>query len=275
MATQFEMVKLFRSALELCRLRADETAIVLSEGDIRADYAAACLLAARDIGANAFQVNVAQRSARTAMIAAGRNPVVGNRKLVEVLKGADIVIDLMGMLFSHEQEEICATGTRMLFIHEPFDILARNFPDTDLRRRIEWGETLLREAKELRIWSDTGTDATYKLGIAFEGWSAGGQESGYFHPFPGTLDVHTQAEFFRNAALRRTGVDVPANPDRFYLAGRVAARGGGPHGGESFPFDLAYGYHFDAYKLGAFLRDHAVSQGVTHLARKVVRVRTH
>ena len=115
-------------------------------------------------------------------------------------------------------------------------------------------------------------DATYKLGIAFEGWSAGGQESGYFHPFPGTLDVHTQAEFFRNAALRRTGVDVPANPDRFYLAGRVAARGGGPHGGESFPFDLAYGYHFDAYKLGAFLRDHAVSQGVTHLARKVVSV---
>src|SRR3989344_3623766 len=81
-------------------------------------------------------------------------------------------------------------------------------------------------------------DATYKLGIAFEGWSEGRPDAGYFHPFPGPLDVHTEAAFFRNAALRRAGVDVPANPDRFYLAARVAARGGGPPGGEYFPLDL-------------------------------------
>lgn len=164
MTTQVEMVRLFRPALELCKVGAHETVIILTEGDIRADYAKACLIAAKDLGANAFQINVAQRSTRSAMVDAGRNPVTGNRKIVEVLKGADIVIDLMGMLFSYEQEEICASGTRILFIHEPFDILARNFPDTDLRRRIEFGEALLREAKELRIWSKAGTEAVYQLG---------------------------------------------------------------------------------------------------------------
>lgn len=115
-------------------------------------------------------------------------------------------------------------------------------------------------------------DATYKLGIGFEGWSLADGYRRYFHPFPGPLDVHTEGDFFRNAALRRSGVDVEANPDSFYLAPRVAARGGGPHGGETFPFDLGYGYHFDAHKLGAYLRGHAVGQGAEHLSRTVERV---
>ncbi|MBL8651915.1 MAG: tryptophan 7-halogenase [Sphingopyxis sp.] len=114
-------------------------------------------------------------------------------------------------------------------------------------------------------------DATYKLGIRFDGWSAVGAD--YFHPFPGPLDLHTQPQFVRNAALRRAGVDVPANPDLFYLAPRLADAGMGPHPTENFPFEISYGYHFDAFKVGAFLRDHAVKLGVTHLPRKVDAVR--
>lgn len=121
------------------------------------------------------------------------------------------------------------------------------------------------------IWMPA-CDATYKLGIGFEGWSFEEGYGRYFHPFPGPLDVHTEGDFFRNAALRRSGIDVDANPDNFYLSGRVAAKGGAPHGADAFPFDLGYGYHFDAHKLGAFLRDHAVGQGAVHLARKVQQV---
>ncbi|MFX8090539.1 tryptophan 7-halogenase, partial [Acinetobacter baumannii] len=36
--------------------------------------------------------------------------------------------------------------------------------------------------------------------------------------------------------------------------------------------DISYGYHFDAHLVGAVLRDHAVRQGVRHLATKVVEV---
>ncbi len=115
-------------------------------------------------------------------------------------------------------------------------------------------------------------DATYKLGISFTGWSAGGADAGYFHPFPAPLDLHTQPQFVRNAALRRARVDVPAHPDLFYLAPRLTAARTGPHPGEGFPFEPSYGYHFDAHKVGAYLRDHAASLGVAHLPRKVTKV---
>lgn len=115
-------------------------------------------------------------------------------------------------------------------------------------------------------------DATYKLGIRFTGWSERPGYESYFHPFPGPTDLHTEPAFLHNCALARRGIDVPAHPDAFFLASQLAAQGKGPHPGETFPFAPSYGYHFDAHKLGAFLRDHAVTQGVTHLERKVVQV---
>lgn len=164
MATQLEMVKLFQAQLELCRVTPQETVIILTEGDIRADYAQAFLLAAKEIGAPTFQINVPLRSAREMRTVVGRTAIAGNRPVIEALKRADIVIDLMGMLFSHEQNEICGAGTRMLFVHEPFDILVQNFPTPELRRRVEYGEALLGAAKTMHITSDYGTDVTYELG---------------------------------------------------------------------------------------------------------------
>jgi len=52
----------------------------------------------------------------------------------------------------------------MLFVHEPFDVLRALFPNRDLRRRVEFGERLLREAQELRVTSPHGTDLVYRLG---------------------------------------------------------------------------------------------------------------
>ncbi|WP_172293281.1 leucyl aminopeptidase [Pseudoruegeria sp. HB172150] len=164
MATQYEMVKVFTQQLELCGVKPHETLIVLSEGDIRKDYAEATLLAAREMGVSCFQLNLPLRETRSIKSMTGRTGIAGNLPAIEALKKADIVIDFMGMLFSHEQNEICATGTRVCFIREPFDILCRNMPNKDLRRRVEWGEKLLKEAKVMRITSDVGTDVTYELG---------------------------------------------------------------------------------------------------------------
>ena len=115
-------------------------------------------------------------------------------------------------------------------------------------------------------------DATYKLGIRFTGWSERPGYESYFHPFPGPTDLHTEPAFLHNCALARRGFEVPAHPDAFFLASRLAAEGRGPQAGENFPFAPSYGYHFDAYKLGAFLRSHAAAQGVTHLERLVREV---
>ena len=116
-------------------------------------------------------------------------------------------------------------------------------------------------------------DATYKLGIGFDGWSDRPGFDRYFHPFPTALDSHTADAFFYNTRARRTGRDVVAHPDRFLLPARLADAACAPQPDETFPFEVSYGYHFDAYKVGAFLARHAVEKrGVTHLQRRVTGV---
>ena len=118
-------------------------------------------------------------------------------------------------------------------------------------------------------------DATFKLGIRFTGWSERAGHDSYFHPFPGPVDLHTEPGFVHNCALARRGFDVPAHPDDWFLAGRLAQDGKGPHPSESFPFPPSYGYHFDAHRLGAFLRDWATVRGVVHRPMDVVGVERH
>ena len=115
-------------------------------------------------------------------------------------------------------------------------------------------------------------DATYKLGIRFTGWSEREGHESYFHPFPGPVDLHTEPGFFHNCALARRGMDVPAHPDDWYLAPMLAERGMGPHPSDNFPFPPDYGYHFDAYKLGAFLRDWSVGRGLVHREARIASV---
>ena len=115
-------------------------------------------------------------------------------------------------------------------------------------------------------------DATYKLGIRFSGWSARPGFESYFHPFPGPVDLHTEPGFTASCAMARRGFDVPAHPDDWFLATLLAGEGKAPHPAAHFPFAPSYGYHFDSYKLGAFLRDWAVARGVDHRPLRVAEV---
>jgi 2,5-dihydroxypyridine 5,6-dioxygenase len=163
MTVPAEMVALFRAELELCKVAPDEVVAVLSEGTLRSDYAQAFLLAARELGATGFQVNLPPRIAVPGLKTTGKTPLAGNRPAIEALKSADIVIDLMGLLFSHEQLEITNSGTRVLLVVEPLDILKQMFPTADLRRRVEFAGDLLARATSMRITSAAGTDITYRL----------------------------------------------------------------------------------------------------------------
>ncbi len=115
-------------------------------------------------------------------------------------------------------------------------------------------------------------NATYKNGIQFADWSRVAGFSSYFHPFPTGVDSHTAPIFFYNSRARRTGRDVCAHPDRFFLPSYLAAQQRGPIAAENFPFEIGYGYHFDAHLVGAFLRDHAKMLGVAHLERRIVHI---
>ncbi len=116
-------------------------------------------------------------------------------------------------------------------------------------------------------------NATYKVGIGFHAWSSDQAFSSYFHPFHSDLDGFTARKFFENTRARRAGHDAWGHPDRFFLAQALATARKSPLPGDNFPFDVGYGYHFDAHLIGAVLRDHATGRlGVRHLARRVTGV---
>ncbi len=163
MAANPDMVRLFKVELELCNVTPDETVAVLSEGEDKRDSADAFLAAAEELEATSFQLNLAKRSPQPGDMKKTTS-ITGNRPAIDALKSADIVIDLVGLLWSAEQNEITQTGTRMLMVREPLDVLQRMFPRQSLRRRVEAAQDMLTAAKELRITSPAGTDVTYHLG---------------------------------------------------------------------------------------------------------------
>jgi glycine/D-amino acid oxidase-like deaminating enzyme len=109
-------------------------------------------------------------------------------------------------------------------------------------------------------------NATYKCGIAFEGWSTKPGFERYFHPFASMLDNLTLKQFVHNVDARVNGADVCAQPDRFFIAARLAAHCRAPKAPESFPFDIWHGYHFDAVLLGQFLHHKALERGVRYVS---------
>jgi tryptophan 6-halogenase len=115
-------------------------------------------------------------------------------------------------------------------------------------------------------------NATYKCGIQFERWSTKPGFESYFHPFASMLDNLTMTQFVHNAHARLRGADVHAHPNRFFIAAYLAARQMAPKPARNFPFDIWYGYHFDAVLLGKFLHQNAVQRGVRYRSCHVTQV---
>ena len=168
MLSTTSLVDMCEKELELCGVSEGEVVAVLSQGDERVDYADAFSAAAERRGAVSFNVRLPHVSTsvsnKSGAWTVGATPLAHNRPALEALKQADIVIDLVLLLFSKEQLEIQASGTRILLCIEPVDVLMRLFPTQDLRERVEAGEERLANASALRFTNPAGTDVTYQLG---------------------------------------------------------------------------------------------------------------
>lgn len=161
------LAELFRRELELCKVRPGETVVIFSLVGDGGEYAAAAGEAAQRLGATVEHVAV-RPPAVEARAAGGRSlldPVLtGNTGAIASLKAADLVIDLVFLLYAPELHELLAAGTRVLTAKEPAVNLERLFPDKALRRRVELAQELLAGAGELRVTNAAGTDVTYQLG---------------------------------------------------------------------------------------------------------------
>jgi 2,5-dihydroxypyridine 5,6-dioxygenase len=154
-----------RRQLELSAVREGETVVVLSQGNERMDYADAFLFAARSLGAKTYHMRLQEPRPSTGAWAVGVSELAGNAEAVEALKKADMVVDLIFLLFSDEQFAVQAAGARILTAVEPAPLLAKLFPTKELRERVEFGAELLSKARSMRITSPHGTDVTYSLGV--------------------------------------------------------------------------------------------------------------
>jgi 2,5-dihydroxypyridine 5,6-dioxygenase len=163
MSDNSDLVKLYGSVLDLCKVKQGEVLAVLTESGDRPTDVEAYLNAAEARGARAMQINLRRRPP-TPGVKTKQTSLTGNAAALDTLKVADIVIDFVGLLWSAEQKQIQEAGTRILMSRESPEVIRRMFPTEQLRGRVEAGEKMLKAARELRITSAAGTDIRYKLG---------------------------------------------------------------------------------------------------------------
>ncbi len=125
------------------------------------------------------------------------------------------------------------------------------------------------------------TQASFKLGIRFEGWQRPGQD--YFHAFGLTGRDHWTAgfqHFWMKGRQRQLAADYGA----YCLETQAAQQGrfghqpqGAPGAAAQGPADstLHYAYHLDATRYARFLRRFSEALGVQRLEGKIVQVHTH
>ncbi len=157
-----DALAVFEEELRLCKVKPGETVVVLNCAGEWTEHVHAVMAAVQRLGALPLNVSVPRSKARAAAVQ-GQHPLVGHALAMDTCKRADMVIDLMGLLFSAEQLEIQAAGTRILRLMEPLHVLKQMAPTEDHRRRCELGRDLILKSKRMRITSPQGTDVTYGL----------------------------------------------------------------------------------------------------------------
>lgn len=159
-------VSLFRQELLLCGVVAGQTVAIVAPVGAFQERAEGFVLAAESLGARAFVLSLPGQTSEWlgGVSKTGRTPLAEHAELVELLKGADLVIDLVMMLFSSEQLELQAVGVRILTCAEPLPVLQRLFPTLELRELVEAAGERLARASVLRVTSENGTDVTYRIG---------------------------------------------------------------------------------------------------------------
>ncbi|WP_306051043.1 leucyl aminopeptidase [Oceaniradius stylonematis] len=151
--------------LTMSGVREEEKVVVLSQGRERLDLADAFMAAGQKLGARMYHMRLPEPLPTSGAWQVGVTGLASNPEAVEALKKADMVVDLIFLLFSDEQMAIQAAGARILTAVEPAPLLARLLPTKELRDRVEVGAEILSKAKMMRITSPHGTDVVYRLGV--------------------------------------------------------------------------------------------------------------
>ncbi|HEY9317196.1 2,5-dihydroxypyridine 5,6-dioxygenase [Achromobacter deleyi] len=167
--SDYELVKAWQQVLTLSKLQAGQSVTVLTSAATHPQTLSTALIAAQSMGAVVNRldlppVNGEKALSRDSLAYLGTTPLTGNKPAIAALKESDLVLDLMTLLFSPEQHEILATGTKILLAVEPPEVLARLVPSEADRTRVKAAAARIGAAREMSVVSAAGTDLRCPLG---------------------------------------------------------------------------------------------------------------
>lgn len=160
---------MWREVLKLSNLRDDENVLILTSSNSNAQLLTAATEAASYLGATVCRLHVEpiwdpRETGADPISVTGKSPIDNNPVAVSAMKEADLVIDLMHLLFTQAQRDVIEFGTRMLLAYEPPEILARLVPTLDDRRRVLAAREAYSKGRTIHVTSDAGTDLYAKIG---------------------------------------------------------------------------------------------------------------
>lgn len=192
-----DLVDLFTKEFVLCKVSPGEHVVVLAEPSSREDYVAAAYGAAKALGAKVATVTVPsgtpipEPSTHTGS-GPGLEAVLENTVVQGALKAADMVVDLSHEGFVHAplQSDILAAGTRILFVCDAPDVLARNLPQEGDTDRVQWGIDLVKRSTTMHVTSAAGTDFRAALTDSHPGGQKGFVDRpGKWDHWPSTMNM--------------------------------------------------------------------------------------
>ena len=167
--SDLDLFNAWNHVLRLCRLKPGEVVTILTNADSHAQTLLTAAMAVQSVGAKLNRLdlpvlNGEKSLSRDRFAYLGATPLEGNPAAMAALKASDLVLDLMLLLFSPEQQEILNAGTRILLAVEPPEVLARLIPTEQDRLDVLAAAAKLERGKQLHITSAAGTDLSCPVG---------------------------------------------------------------------------------------------------------------
>ncbi len=164
-----ELIAAWTQVLKLSKLKPTELVTILTSQDSHPQTLACARTAVQLAGAQVMvlelpPMNGEKSLSRDKTAYVGLTPLTSNPAAMAALKSSDLVIDLMLLLFSPEQQEILESGTRILLAVEPPEVLVRILPTEADRARVLAAAELLKRGRSMQVRSDAGTDFRCALG---------------------------------------------------------------------------------------------------------------
>ncbi|MDF0541777.1 2,5-dihydroxypyridine 5,6-dioxygenase [Sphingobium sp. H39-3-25] len=164
-----ELLEMFEHILRLSRVDETQSVAILKSGNSNPRVVWAAMEAAQRLKAKVYGVelpchNYVTYTSYDPTGYVGETALSGHEAAKKALAAADLIIDTMLLLHSPEQQELLNSGSRMLAVIEPPEVLARMLPNEDDKRRVLAGVKRLEQARTMTVQSRAGTDFRCEVG---------------------------------------------------------------------------------------------------------------